>query len=452
MRFDRRSIRTRTTAAALAVVAVVLVATGVALVAIQRSELKDSLDRDVVRRLDQIEGELASSTAEEVAGRFATATDEDKVVQITTPTGDVIAVSSNLHAGSIDGVPLDSFATVEIAAVDDDSFRAAARRTNVRDQDIVIVVALTTDDLLEGTQTLITALVIVLPMVLALLGAVIWRLVGRTLQPVEAIRSEVATIDSTDLRRRVPVPDSTDEIGRLAVTMNSMLGRLEEADGRQRRFIGDASHELRGPLTRIRTILEIDGTGATTREPDRTHSDLLEEVVGMERLVEDLLHLTRADHGAVTSRRVAFDLDDIVLEECQRHRGGRVSVDAGGVSGATVVGDPAQLRRAVRNVVDNAVRHAESTVTVRLAETADVELVVEDDGAGIAEEDRAVVFDRFTRLDSARSASSGGTGLGLAIAKEIVERHGGRISIIDGTMGGAAFRVTLPADHEDPRR
>lgn len=449
MRLDRRSVRVRVTALATIVVAIVLVVSGVALVVIQRSELSDSLDRELVRRLDRVEDELASSPVEEVARRFAAPTGEDEILQFNSLTGGVLAVSSNLDGDSIDGVPMDSFATVDVPSVDDDSFRAAARRMVAGDTEVVAVVALTTDDVLEGTQTLTTALVIVLPMVLALLGAVIWRLIGRTLQPVEAIRSEVASIDSTDLHRRVPVPASGDEIARLARTMNSMLDRLEEANRRQQRFVGDASHELRGPLTRIRTVLEVDLTAAAV-DPVRTHAELLEEVVGMERLVDDLLHLAQADHGAVLSQRIAFDLDDIVLEECRRLRGGRVDIDTRGVSGATVVGDPAQLRRAVRNLVDNAVRHAESSVIVHLVETGEVDLLVEDDGPGIAEEDRAAVFDRFARLDSARSSAAGGTGLGLAITKEIVERHGGAITIRESAMGGAAFRVTLPAD--DDRR
>jgi signal transduction histidine kinase len=284
----------------------------------------------------------------------------------------------------------------------------------------------------------------------ALLGVVVWWLVGRTLRPVEAIRSEVAEIGATELHRRVPEPATGDEIARLATTMNAMLARLEDATRQQQRFVADASHELRSPLTRIRTEAEValagvDRAGRDGVDVEATLASVLEDTAELQHLVDDLLHLARADAGAAAVQRRPLDLDDVVMREVDRLRAGGHRIDPSAVSGAHVVGDAPLLARAVRNLLDNAVRHARQSVRVELGERDGVAvLVVRDDGPGIPADDRERVFERFTRLDDARTRDGGGIGLGLSITREIVEAHGGTIRIADDGPG-ATFVVELPA-------
>jgi signal transduction histidine kinase len=309
------------------------------------------------------------------------------------------------------------------------------------------------EDVDEATGALAGTLAVAVPVVVVALGGLIWWLVGRTLRPVEDIRAEVARIGGRDLHRRVPEPPSDDELGRLARTMNQMLARVEGATRRQQRFVADASHELRSPLTRMRATLEVDLAHPDRADLPATHRSVLEETVGLQHLVDDLLRLARSDAalpgepgGPGEPGEDLVDLDDVVLRLTRRHRAdGRVTVDTGGVGAAQVVGDRAQLARAVANVVDNAVRYAASTVTLWLAEQGgEAVLAVADDGPGIPAADRERVFERFTRLDDARGATTGGAGLGLAIARDIVRRHGGTITVDPSPHPGARLVIRLP--------
>jgi signal transduction histidine kinase len=262
---------------------------------------------------------------------------------------------------------------------------------------------------------------------------------------VEDIRREVAAIGDDALDHRVSVPASDDEIGRLAVTMNQMLARLEDASRRQRNFVADASHELQSPITSLRTQLEVamahdhnDWPALATR--------LLGDTDQMERLVRDLLFLARTSSEEEAWRPDLVDLDDVVMEEAARVRSVTSStVDTSRISAAPVTGNADELRRLVRNLVENAVRHANRMVRLSLSsDDQTVRLDVVDDGPGIAPEDRERVFDRFTTIDSARQRSTG-SGLGLAIARTIAVRHGGTLEAIDSDgAGGAHFVFLLP--------
>jgi HAMP domain-containing protein len=202
-----------------------------------------------------------------------------------------------------------------------------------------------------------------------LVAAITWVVVGRALAPVEAIRAEVDAISAAALHRRVQVPPADDEIGRLARTMNRMLGRLEQAQARQRRLVSDASHELRSPVAAIRQHAEVALT-----HPDRTTTaelaaTVLAEDLRLQRLAEDLLLLTRADEHTLTLRRRPVDLDDLVFEEARRLRDGTgLRVDTGAVSAGRVDGDAAGLRRVLRNLGENAARHAVGRLAFSLAE------------------------------------------------------------------------------------
>ncbi len=279
----------------------------------------------------------------------------------------------------------------------------------------------------------------------AVVALTTWFAVGRALAPVEAIRREVDEISAAQLHRRVPQPKADDEIGRLAATMNRMLERLESARNSQRRFVSDASHELRSPITTIRQHAEV-----ALAHPDRVTAAELAEVVlaeqqRMQRLVEDLLLLARADEH-VPLTRAAVDLDDLAFEEGHRLRSTTSKrVDTSGVNAVRVQGDADALRRMVRNVGENAVRHASSRVDVTLVERGEeVVLTIDDDGPGIPATERARVLQRFVRLDEARSRDEGGSGLGLSIVDEVVRAHGGSMSIEQSPLGGARIVITLP--------
>jgi signal transduction histidine kinase len=230
--------------------------------------------------------------------------------------------------------------------------------------------------------------------------------------------------------------------------MNAMLDRLEQAGDRQQRFVADASHELRSPLTRIRAELEVDLAHPGDADLVATHRSVLEEATNLQLLVDDLLHLASSDAGASSQRREVVDLDDIVLREAHRLRDAGTQVDLSLVSAAQVNGDPIQLAHAVRNLTVNAAHHARSTVTVTLLEREhSAVLTVTDDGPGIPPAQRERVFDRFARLDDARTRATGGSGLGLAITRDIIQQHGGTVNV-GGDGDGACFIVTLPAQRD----
>lgn len=231
--------------------------------------------------------------------------------------------------------------------------------------------------------------------------------------------------------------------------MNDMLERVEMATRRQRQFVADASHELRSPLTRMRAELEVDLVHPAGADPWETHESVLEEVIGLERLVDDLLLLARneAVDSRVARRDDTVDVATMVTGIADGlGRRGHLSIDAADKV-MRVQGSSAELARAIGNLVDNATRHARSIVRLLVSSTGpgSMSVTVEDDGPGVPAADRERVFERFTRLDESRSASAGGTGLGLAIARDIVDRHGGTISVDTAPAGGARFTVTLPA-------
>ena len=232
--------------------------------------------------------------------------------------------------------------------------------------------------------------------------------------------------------------------------MNAMLDRVETAARRQQQFVADASHELRSPLTRIRSELEVDLAHPGRADPGATHRSVLEEVTALQRLVEDLLFLARSDAGATVLRAEPVDLDDVVLRAASALRAeGRVVVDVTGVTAAQVVGDPILLARAVGNLADNAARHAARRVTFAVAGRGEVAAVtVADDGPGIPPDQQERVFERFTCLDEARKGGRG-TGLGLAIARDAVVRHGGTLTVDGGRRPGARFVITLPVRPQD---
>ncbi len=434
----RRTIRFRITAAAMILSGVLLVGVALMMVAVVRSQLTDNLDESSNQRADTIESVLSSGLPSHPPG------DEDLLVQVVDDGGAVLASSANL----VGIPPITSLTpgqrTVHGVSGRAEVFRVLVRRVTSQGRPALLIVGSNYDHVTEPLSILSRLLALGVPCVVLLLGILTRWLTGRTLRPVERMRLDIADITSTCLDRRVKEPATGDEIDRLARTMNATLDRLEDAIRRQQRFVADASHELRSPLTRMRSELEVDIAQVHPGQPTTTQQNVLEETIALQHLVDDLLHLARSDGAPPTMGKERVDLDDIVFREARRlQERGRAFVDVHGVCAVQVIGDADQLARATRNLVENAERHAATTVTIALSEcNGRARLIVTDDGDGISVENRQLVFERFTRLDEGRTRDSGGTGLGLAIVRDIVERHNGIIDIDD--VVSTQFIVEFP--------
>lgn len=276
-------------------------------------------------------------------------------------------------------------------------------------------------------------------------------LAGRALRPVATVTETAAAIArSRDFARRVPEPPRQDELGRLAATFNTMLATLHEAYQAQQRFVADASHELRAPLTAIQANLELlqRHPELPAAERDVAIAEAGREAQRLACLVADLLVLARADAG-IPLRRWRIELDRVLLDafaEARRLARGR-HLEIGRLEPAVVSGDPDRLKQLVLILLDNAIKYTPDggRVTLELGHTSTTaELMVCDTGIGIAPEDLPHVFDRFYRADPARSRDPGGTGLGLSIARWIVEQHGGQITLTSQPGKGTTVRVCLP--------
>jgi signal transduction histidine kinase len=434
------TIRAITTAVATIVVAVALVVGAAGLIVALRRTMIDEVAEAARAQAGDVARELEAGRPPslEVAGA------DEQLIQVTTPAGAVIASSPNM-AGRPAVVRLEPGQSAEVVTpLDDDEFVAVAEDAQTSDGPRIVLVARALVDVLDTTTVITRLLIIGLPLLVLVVALTTWFAVGRALAPVEAIRREVDEISSAELHRRVPRPKADDEIGRLAATMNRMLERLESARNSQRRFVSDASHELRSPLTTIRQHAEV-----ALAHPDRvTPAELADVVLAeqqrMQGLVEDLLLLARADEQVPLAHE-AVDLDDLAFEEGHRLRTNTSKlVDTSGVTAVRVRGDADALRRMVRNVGENAARHASSRVEIALAERGDqVVLTVDDDGAGIPESERARALQRFVRLDESRSRDEGGSGLGLSIVDEVARAHGGSVFIEQSPLGGARIKITL---------
>jgi signal transduction histidine kinase len=292
--------------------------------------------------------------------------------------------------------------------------------------------------------TVAILLTIAAPIITCAAAAVNYRLMKRSLRSVEAIRSRVSEISASHLSERVPVPPQNDEVSALAKTMNEMLARVEAGQTAQRRFVADASHELRSPLASIISALEVAQDYPETFDHELTSGTLMPEAQRMEALVEDLLLLARADERGLSLRFAEIDLDVLAEGEAVRLRREstlRVSLHA---EPTAIKGDTRSVGRVLRNLVDNAVRHAKSRIDITVQPVdGNAILRIADDGPGIPMADRSRIFDRFVRLDSDRSRKAGGAGLGLAIVAEIAAAHGATVRVDDGPNGGTAFTVTF---------
>jgi signal transduction histidine kinase len=315
-----------------------------------------------------------------------------------------------------------------------------------------VEVASPVDSVRESVDAVRRALWLGVPALVVAAGALAWIVAGRTLRSVDAITSTAERISGSTLDERLPVPPTDDEIAHLARTMNAMLDRIEASARRQREFVSDASHELRSPVATIRTEIEVALAHPERAEWSAVAEGVLAEDLRMEALLADLLMLARLEPGSGAPPGAAepVDLAAVVHEVVARDReGARTAgprVEVRGVRPAVVTGRPTQLGLVVRNLVDNARRHARTVVAVELTGMPEggALLTVADDGPGVPESDRERVFERFVRLDEARSRADGGAGLGLAIVRAVVAAHGGTVRCTRAESGGARFEVRLP--------
>ncbi|MFB8214354.1 sensor histidine kinase [Streptomyces anulatus] len=480
-----RSVRARAAIGATLVVAVALVAAGLAVLLVLRANLIDQAD---------LQAEVA---AREVAGQLATGTpydelelddEEDHPVQVTDEEGRTVVVSKDLRAVTGTGTsgvtpvpsasagaspsPGDGEDGDDDADDEEDGSRPGRGEVSSDDPDFsdgtatvdgttadyrfAAVEATTPDGVTlsvyagaplaaeqEAVNTVRGAMLTGLPLLLVVVAGVTWLVTRRALRPVEGIRREMAAITaSEDLARRVPEPGSRDEIAALARTTNETLTVLEASVERQRRFVADASHELRSPIASLRTQLEVA----------EAHPELLDlpgavaDTVRLQVLAADLLLLARLDAGEKPGS-ATVELGALVREEVSQRTGDRIAVGVEVPQGGAfeVNGSRGQLSRVIGNLLDNAQRHAEGSVAVSVAaDGRGVRVEVRDDGAGVPEDERERIFERFVRLDDARSRDDGGAGLGLAIARDVAARHGGTLTVDRAAEGGAAFRLWLP--------
>jgi signal transduction histidine kinase len=461
------SVRARTTALSMLVVAGALGVCAGNLVVIVSRSLVRNVDETNLTRAEDVAARARAGVLGRIIPVSGGANDQTVFIQVVSQGGSVAASSENyldpnafiyvypeegthhriLVKTTVHGPPI----------APEKNFRVVVLTGQTPDGPANIIVATEMAQAEDTVADLRRALAYGVPGVLALAGLLVWLLVGRSLRPVEVIRSQVAAISNTaQLDRRVGEPPINDEVGRLAQTMNAMLDRLHRSAERQRRFVADASHELRSPLASSRAQLEVALSHPDPATWEALAGDLLAENQRMERLVNDLLFLARNEERPILLAAAGpLDLDDIVLAEAGRLRQrGQVQVDISRVSAGRVSGVGDHLTRVVRNLVENAERHAAGQVRLELRRVdapgrgPQVQLVVDDDGTGVPVQHREHIFDRFIRLDDARSrpdSDGAGSGLGLAICREIVTAHGGRIWADQTRDGGGRFVVQIPA-------
>ncbi|WP_208006869.1 sensor histidine kinase [Aeromicrobium phragmitis] len=426
------SLRARITIGATLIVAAVL-ALGAVL-------FTWSLERSLIASTADAAERSASAMARDLDdddGLLVGVDDED-LAQLLSSDGTVRA--SNAGAAGL-GPITSPERDQRVIAVEEDRYVVVTTPT----EDGVLAFGVPLDEVDESVATTRRLLWLAVPVLLALVAGVTWLTVSRALRPVDRMRAEVEQIDAADLSRRVPVPPGRDELGRLARTMNAMLDRLEASSEQQRRFISDASHELRSPIAAMHQHAEV-----AQRYPDRDldlPTTVIAETERLQGLVSAMLVLARSDEHGLALRREPVDVDDLAVAEVGRLRSSTArTVDGSGIAPARLQGDLRLLGQVFRNLADNAARHARSTVAFSVREEpGTVVVTVEDDGDGIAVGDRERVFERFVRLDEGRARDAGGSGLGLAIVAEVVRAHGGDVRVDDSTLGGARFTLRLPA-------
>jgi len=453
--FRRRGLRTRLMAIGVAGLVIALLIGAFLLYGTLRISVTRALDDEARAAAGQVAAMVNSGTVPDplpVSGA--------QVVQVVDPTGRVLdgsvgadRLTALLRPAEISSAVGGSAVTVPGSRAGlSGTMRAVAVRAGTADTPRLVIAAVPMEAIARSTAALRTALLIAFPLLLIVLAVIAWYVIGWTLRPVEELRAAAEAISVTGRERHLPVPPTRDQIRALAETLNTMLDRLKAARARQRDFVADAAHELRSPLASIRTQLEV---AQHLGENAELVGDLLVDVARLARVVEDLLLLARADADAGRPPHAEPFEARALLAQIAQERGSRHPRQEQSAPGAQpqvrvaagpavhLAADPDEIRRAVTNLVDNAVRYAATSVVLDVTQTGNrVVISVTDDGPGIPPADRERVFGRFTRLDSSRDRDTGGTGLGLAIVRELARRAGGTVAFHDAPPP-ATLRVAI---------
>jgi signal transduction histidine kinase len=451
----RLGIQGRLTTAATALVALVLVGGAVVLIVALRHTLLSTLDdsarqraRDVATLVDT--GNLPNTVPVAGGTVLVQVVDDHDRVRAATPGGDALVplLSGKALQSARRGVTQEMPGarigiSDELRVVGTAAGSAGDRRT--------VLVAVSSTEASRSLRVVALVLVIGVPLLVGAFAFVCWFLVGAALRPVAALRRGAGAITGAGTGTRLPVPETRDEVARLAETLNDMLDRLAAGGARQRAFVADAAHELRSPLTSIRTQLEVARAHPRDADWAETSEGALVDLERLSRLVDDLLLLARLDDERRPARRPGpVDLRALAAATAARP-GSRVDVRLVGSPDPVLThADEDSMVRVMENLLSNAERHARSCVTVGVDRGERwATLTVSDDGDGIPAADRTRVFERFARLDASRSQDSGGSGLGLAIVRQLVESCGGSVHLEDAEPGlRAVVRVPLavPSD------
>jgi two-component system, OmpR family, sensor kinase len=460
----RLPVRTRLTAWYAALLAVIVVALGAFLVLQLRSDLQEAVDRDVREAADMIaHGYAADGTGEflEVAekvlprgGSAAQVLDPDG--RLLLSYGDEVATASMASAGAradaLSGRP--RLLTVRLGD-GGQRFRAMVLSVRRLGDRRVVVVAESLENVERSVNRVLVLLLLAGPAALAAIALGGWWLARKALLPVERMTSQAEEIGIERLHDRVAVPRARDEIGHLAETLNAMLDRLEHGIKDKHRLIADASHELRMPLAVMRAELDVSlRTAELSADAREVLESVREEVGRMSRTVDNLLTLAQVDEGRLGLLTQRVELSDAIeaavrpLRPLAAAKSLRLDVDA---EACQAQADPQRLHQALTNLIENAIKYAHAGGRVSIdawCRSDEVGVTVSDDGPGIPAEARTHVFERFYRVDSARSREDGGSGLGLAICHEIASAHGGRVWVDSDEDRGSAFSLALPRPSE----
>lgn len=439
-----RSVRFRTTAGAALALSVLLVIAGVAINWLVSRQIQRSFDATLLEQATDRATLLSAGAAPE---SLMTVVGHEVIVVALSAEGRVLASAGTPSPGELVGlVPGVGDVSVLVAEAGDSGDRESLRVAVATASDGSVVIVGNEGESARDTQAQVRNMLLAAIPLVAVAGAcVAWFVTGRALRPVQRMQADLDGVVHAGDGRRVGRPGSGDEIDELAETINEVLERLDAQSAARRRFVADASHELKSPLANARILIDTASTDADVAEAESLHKAVARELNRLQALVDDLLYLARVDETTPTQATV-IDLDDLVFDEAERVAArSSKTIDASGVQPARAVVDPAEAARAIRNLVENAERFASGSVTLAISRAPTMVTVeVGDDGPGIPVAERDRVFERFSRLGDDRARADGGTGLGLAIVASIAARNNGDVVVRSSPSGGALFELSFP--------
>jgi signal transduction histidine kinase len=451
----RRGIRARASIVTAIALVFAMVLAGLALALTLLVTLTRTLDSATLDRARDLASQIDSEGFDGAEAQVGSRPGDSTLLQIVD-TSNAVVYSSESISGEQSLLTVADLQIREgtfhklVPFVDNQNFVIAHVTSSTEAGEVTVVAAQTLSQVSDTITVVLTAFALLAPIFICVVAWIIWLAVGKSLATVDRISTQVTNIESESLHERVTIPVAKDQIQKLTITVNHMLDRLEGSMASQKRFVADASHELRSPLATMRLTLDLESLATNPADtsadnPAENFEVLNQEVERMTRLVSNLMLLAKSDAGPSELNISDVDLDDIVYRELSSIRVRTNITIKANIEPIKIQGDATRISQVVRNLLENAINYAHDEVHVSIKSVLDGCLIeVSDDGPGIALENREAVFERFVRLDEHRSRDAGGSGLGLAIVAEIVKQHGGTVSISDSPTGGALFKVQLP--------